>query len=182
MISEYSFYVSISHRISMYPTLGAVWWPEGGWEDVVVIISFSNHWEITTFIFTSLMKKNCPVQAKFWEMQPRQLATTSEDGSFLPNSVLRQVWRATKEPKTALSLKQITETFLFFTVMQRKKWQAYLQKKIDLQSSNLDKSWGVKSCVNFMWSLNQNHFWNEYVDVSWFHMMKNLIRSRGRFT
>ena len=39
MISEYSFYVSISHRISMYPTLGAVWWPEGGWEDVVVIIS-----------------------------------------------------------------------------------------------------------------------------------------------
>ena len=25
-------------------------------------------------------------------------------------------------------------------------------------------------------------FWNEYVDVSWFHMMKNLIRSRGRFT
>ena len=39
MISEYSFYVSISHCISMYPTLGAVWWPEGGWEDVVVIIS-----------------------------------------------------------------------------------------------------------------------------------------------
>ena len=39
MISEYSFYVSISHRISMYPTLGAVWWQEGGWENVVVIIS-----------------------------------------------------------------------------------------------------------------------------------------------
>ena len=39
MISEYSFYVSISHCISMYPTLGAVWWPEGGLEDVVVIIS-----------------------------------------------------------------------------------------------------------------------------------------------
>ena len=77
------------------------------------------------------MKKNCPVQAKFWEMQPRQLATTSEDGGFLPNSVLRQVWRATKEPKTALSLKQITETFLFFTVMQKKN-DRLIYKKIDL--------------------------------------------------
>ena len=74
------------------------------------------------------MKKNWPVQAKFWEMQPRQLATTSEDGSFLPNSVLRQVWRATKEPKTALSLKQITETFLFFTVMQKKKTGLFTKK------------------------------------------------------
>ena len=80
------------------------------------------------------MKKNCPVQAKFWEMQPRQLATTSEDGSFLPNSVLRQVWRATKEPKTALSLKQITDTFLFSTVKQ-KKMTGLFTKKIDLQSS-----------------------------------------------
>ena len=39
MISEYSFYVSISHRISMYPTLGAVWQAEGYFEGVVVIIS-----------------------------------------------------------------------------------------------------------------------------------------------
>ena len=153
MISEYSFYVSISHRISMYPTLGAVWWPEGGWEDVVVIISFSNHWEITTFIFTSLMKKNCPVQAKFWEMQPRQLATTSEDGSFLPNSVLRQVWRATKEPKTALSLKQITETFLFFTVMQKKKDRLIYKKKFTFKVpiwTNLEE-WNLASILCDLW-------------------------------
>ena len=39
MISEYSFYVSISHRISMYPTLGAVWQAEGSFPGVVVIIS-----------------------------------------------------------------------------------------------------------------------------------------------
>ena len=118
------------------------------------------------------MKKNCPVQAKFWEMQPRQLATTSEDGSFLPNSVLRQVWRATKEPKTALSLKQITETFLFFTVMQKKNdrliykknWPSKFQFGQILRSEILCQFYVISEWKSL-------DFWNEYVDVSWFHMM-----------
>ena len=76
------------------------------------------------------MKKNCPVQAKFWEMQPRQLATTSEDGVFLPKSVLRQVSRATKEPESALLLKKITEPFFIFHRQQKKHYRLISKKKL----------------------------------------------------
>ena len=75
------------------------------------------------------MKKNCPVQAKFWEMQPRQLATTSEDGGFLPTSVPRQVYLVTKEPKQHFHWCKFLRLFYFFCLSKTKTWQAFLWKK-----------------------------------------------------
>ena len=78
------------------------------------------------------MKKNCPVQAKFWEMQPRQLATTSEDGGFLPTSVPRQVYLVTKEPKQHFHWCKFLRLFYFFCLSKTKTWQAsFMEKKFD---------------------------------------------------
>ena len=78
------------------------------------------------------MKKNCPVQAKFWEMQPRQLATTSEDGGFLPTSVPRQVHLVTKEPKQHFHWCKFLRLFLFFLSKQNKNMTGFfMEKKFD---------------------------------------------------
>ena len=64
MIYEYSMYVSISHRISMYPTLGAVWWPEGGMSGVVVIISLKSLLRNHQFYFHFTNEKKLPCPSK----------------------------------------------------------------------------------------------------------------------